>query len=99
MNQLELGVDLKAQGMEQAATSRYSALSFARKIARSIANSRPSRTVTIDDVQHRLLPEGIDLGNAAGSVFKEPCWQFLEYHRSHRASNHARIIAIWQLAA
>jgi D-serine deaminase-like pyridoxal phosphate-dependent protein len=96
------GEEARDVGKEQAALVRQQMLAEARSIAISIASSRRSRLVTIDDVQRELLRRGNytteDLGNAAGSVFRGSAWKFTgRWYKSMRITNHARHVRIWQL--
>ena len=93
----------KAQGMEAAAINRSEVLQVARESAVWVAtNGTPlSRTVTSDDVAYRMQYLGYhysDLGNAAGSIFKEKQWRFTgERIQSRRPAAHAREIKVWRL--
>ena len=90
------GERLKAEGMAKAAINRASALSAARALAKSIGHR--DRYVTADDVHHCLFDyQKEDLGNAAGSIFRGPTWKFTgRWLKSTRASNHARMIRVWE---
>src|SRR5579864_1360760 len=79
----------KKMGMDRAADSRKRELSMASAIALQIAQESPTRTVSIDLVQDRLITLGIDLGNAAGSLFKGGQWECVGFQKSSRVSNHA----------
>lgn len=95
---LAAGESLKEMGMLFAATSRLQELEIARKIAREIAVASPDRTCDADQVQVRLIEMGIDLGNSAGSLFKDARWVWSgKFRKSSRKSNHARIIRVWKL--
>lgn len=86
----------KEQGMQLAADTRQDDLSIARDIARML-NDRFGK-VDADMVQDRLIPRGINLGNAAGSIFKTKEWVHVGYTKSRRKTNHARVISVWTLA-
>ena len=91
----------KGMQLAAAAANRQTILARARAIAVSIASRRPARTVNADDVYRVLIREGYDvekLGNAAGSIFRGPMWEFTNQRKqSVRISNHARQIMIWRL--
>ena len=91
------GLRLKEQGMRQAANNDPTTLEYAREIAKMVA--RINGTVTADDVQLRLDEYGCGpLGNAAGSLFRGPDWEFTgDWRTSDRISNHARMNRVWRL--
>ena len=92
------GDRLKREGMERAADARQGPLKQARRMARFLAQ-QGRLLVTIDDVIEYGFPEltAAELGNAAGSVFKEKCWRLTAQRvKSRRASNHAREIKVWE---
>lgn len=71
---------------------------MAAEIARRIA--KKNRVVTADDVQNELRQIGfnsINLGNAAGVVFRGREWRKVGFVNSTR--NHGRVIAKWELAS
>jgi hypothetical protein len=82
----------KKHGMDMAAAHRAAMLEYARRIAENIA--RTQGYCTSDDVGEAT---GVDLGPAAGSLFKDGNWEFVEWKKSHRVTNHARLIGIWKL--
>ncbi len=87
----------KQEGMRLAAMSNAEKLQIARKIAREIATIT-NGTCTADQVGRRLNKLGIDLGPAAGSVFKTSDWVFTGRRvNSHRKTNHARELKVWAL--
>lgn len=99
-NQFDLfeGKALRDEGMSVSAKNNSLALLQAKAIAKKIALSKEGRTCTIDDVQRVLIDLGINLGMAAGSVFKGSEWVFTgQYIATHRKSSHARQIKVWRL--
>lgn len=92
--------EAKRAGMAQAAEHKGSLLAYARQLAREIACSRPSREVTADDVQAALADAGVSvhaLGNAAGSLFAEGCWQFTgRWEMSRRVHAHRNPLRVWR---
>ena len=99
MEQSELGLQLKEEGMKKAADGRPFLLEVARDTAWMIAIERGE--VTSDDVAEMMEDNGYfwsDLGNARGSVFVGKEWKFTgRYKKSTRPSAHARDIKIWEL--
>ena len=94
------GSQARDTGMAIAAENRNEPLFVAQCIAVWIAENRPDRTVTIDDVIGHLASHGYDwkLGNASGSVFRGKMWQDTGRRlKSSRVSNHRREIRVWQL--
>jgi hypothetical protein len=66
-------------------------------VAFEVAMLRWPREVTFDDVARVLLPRGINLHNAAGSVFKSKEWEFTgKMVPSRRTSNNRRRIMVWR---
>ena len=98
---LNVGKTLREAGKELAAVKRAYVLSYAQMLAVSLANSKPDRCVTADDVYRQLALLGHDgnlLGNAAGSLFRGERWEFTgQRKQSVRISNHARWIMVWRL--
>jgi hypothetical protein len=95
-----LSLRRKKEGMSLAADHRERILDIARSIAQRIALDNPYRLCTADAVQRELIARGIkpkQFGNAAGSLFKNGKWEFVEWKKSRRVSNHARLIGIWRL--
>lgn len=91
------GEERRDAGIEAAASRRYMILVTARNLAYQIA--REKGQVTADDVQEALLGLGISpeaLGNAAGGIFRTGDWVRIGYEKSRRASNNARVVAIWR---
>ncbi len=94
---LAAGLQAKEEGMALAAENRKRLLTVARAIARGIGLVR--REVTMDMVSREMLKRNlpIDLGPAAGSVFKTDQWEWTgRYTKSHRITNHGRMIRIWR---
>ena len=95
--------DLKAsreardEGMDRAAEKRKHDLLLAKSIAVEIAKAAMNQSCSINDVQHRLAILGIDLGNAAGSVFKGGEWERVGFGQAEKVSSHARVISVWRL--
>jgi hypothetical protein len=96
---LKQGEALKKQGMTRAEHRRKTELEYGKFIARKIALEDPNRTCDADRVQMILIDQGIDLGNAAGMLFREKGeWQWTgEFMKSARKTNHARLLRIWRL--
>lgn len=93
------GERLKQEGMEKSAMSRTALLALARSLAVALAGEK-DRSISIDDVQKELMAMGHDpekLGNAAGSVFRGPRWEWAGVTHSRRTSNHRRMIKTWRL--
>ena len=91
----------KRDGLATAAEgNRRDMLTSARVVAREIAAQRP-QGITADDVVLALVERGHDvhsLGNAAGSLFRGPEWQFTgERRRSVRIHAHANELKVWRL--
>ena len=94
----QLGKEAALDKHEQG--KRIRCLARARVLAEEIAQSRPSRQLTIDAVQHHLAREGYmpaDLGLAAGVVFRGKQWCKVGTRRSTRATSHARDVNVWEL--
>ena len=91
----------KEQGIARASWSRSQLLDEARRIAYDIASRNGD--VTYDDVYREMLKLGLhpeNMGNAAGSVFRDPTVFVFTGHwvKSKRVTNHARVNRIWTLA-
>lgn len=96
---LAVGVAQRDAGIEAAKAARRQLVKVAKEIAKATAAERETRLITIDDVYRILAMKGHDtsqLGNAAGSIFKDPCWEFVGWRQSERTSNHARSVRIWK---
>jgi len=90
----------KAAGMLLAAERRDDVLQVARRIAREIATQRPDG-ITADDLVQELVRRGHGvhcLGNAAGSLFRGPEWEFTgQRKKSARVHAHANKLKVWRL--
>lgn len=96
---IDKGEALKEAGVALASNKRSAELEIAQAVARDIAKSAADNTCTADQVQAVLLSRGINLGNAAGAIFKGRNWTMVGVKKSARVSNHARILRIWKLVA
>ena len=87
----------KATGKTLAADRNPEMLETFRRIARELGQDGDE--VDIDNVRERAEQEGIQYtpGNWMGSVFNEPCWQFIRFRRATHASAHARPVGVWRL--
>jgi hypothetical protein len=86
----------KEAGMARAADKRPAELEYARTIAKQIARVRGE--VTADDVQAVLQAEGIELKNAAGSIFRDPAFEWTgRFHLSTRKESHRNRLLTWRL--
>ena len=97
---LAKGRKRKEEGMALAADNQLDWLQVARNIAVEIAKRDPNRCCNADAVGLELYKRhGITtLGPAAGSLFKEPHWEFTGQRvLSKRKSNHARELKLWRL--
>lgn len=92
---------LKLRGMRVAAEERICLL-IAAKVRAVVVARNLGRPITIDDV-FASFEDGVGvltpamLGNAAGSVFKGPEWEFVAFVKSTRPSNHSRMVRSWRL--
>jgi hypothetical protein len=93
------GREEKDAGMLKAARRRATLLAYARDVAQEIARESPYRFCNADQVGERMVIQGVkeNLGPAAGSLFRGEQWEFVEWKRSARITNHARLIGIWKL--
>jgi hypothetical protein len=94
---LSEGIRRKEEGLDLASRTRRDALAAAKLIAMQLAARRPDRTITIDDIQEVIIPMGINLGPAAGSVFRGRDWEFVGTRKTKRKTSHARPVSIWRL--
>ena len=91
---------LRDAGKDRAATERRELLEKAQEYV-GFCYDLGAREITADDVyalmeSHDLHPER--LGNAWGSVFKGPEWEWTgEWRQSTRVSNRGRYIRVWRL--
>ena len=91
---------LRDDGMLSAAQGRLKALMMARSIAQLLAHTNGK--VTADEVRKEFQSAGgdwaNDLGNAAGSIFKEKSkWECVGFENSTVATSHARALRVWRL--
>ena len=86
---------LKEVGQERAANNRPKELEYARSVARQLAQK--NGTVTADDVQAVLIKQGIELKNAAGSLFKKGFEWTGEFVNSRRVKAHSNLLRRWRL--
>ena len=71
---------------------------FAKIIAVELAKKNYLNLVTIDDVQQNLAESGfnsVDLGNAAGALFRNKNWVKQSLVKSTRKGNR-RMVAVWK---
>lgn len=95
-NQLELGLQLKREGMELAADNRREVLDVARAYA--IWYAERHGEVHADDVANYVERMGLPpLGPAAGSVFAGKIWRRVGMRATTRRRNHARLYPVWAL--
>ena len=92
---LEAGREARDLGMEIAARNKAWGIAIARREARRIALE--CGTVNINQVQRAIAGYGVNLGNAAGSVFKGKEWERVGFGQADRVRSHARIISVWKL--
>ncbi|MCC9603531.1 hypothetical protein LOC67_23525 [Stieleria sp. JC731] len=95
-------MDRKERGMQLAAnkSDKFPLLLEARQIAEALAIAHPKRETNADKVSAVLVARGIDLGPAAGSLFRGRQWQFTGKRiKSAKVSNHAREIKVWRLVS
>jgi hypothetical protein len=101
MQQVSPQMTLAEAGMGLALSRRLNLVEDVRVRVRAIALSRADRTATADDVDTALAAirrTHMELGNAAGSIFRDGRWLCTgEWRSSTRLSNHARPIRVWQL--
>lgn len=93
----ELAEKKKQEGMRLASMNRVEQLKLARGIARMLAHRNGD--VNADEVGGQLyqLYKIKTLGPAAGSIFKEACWQFTgRFVKSARTTNHSRLLRVWR---
>jgi hypothetical protein len=88
----DVGMTLSAQAREILLTQ-----------ARLLAHEHAARhgTVTADDVAALMAAAGLnyaDLGNAAGSVFREGFVWTGDVRQSARVSTHRRLVRVWRIA-
>lgn len=87
----------KEIGMARAAAANKEQLSIARQIAKELALATSTLECNADMVQEKLIQKGIDLGNAAGSIFRGNDWQFTgRFVKSERVHAHANLLRVWK---
>jgi hypothetical protein len=101
MAQVSPQMSLAEAGMHFAVARRSPLVDAIRLRVRVLAQCREDRTATADDVDIALADlkrTHAELGNAAGSIFRDGCWRFTgDWRASTRDSNHARPVRVWQL--
>lgn len=86
----------KERGMKRAADRRSKALEYARSVAKNLA--RIHGEISADHVQKILLAEGIELKNAAGSLFRDPAFEWTgRFTKSDRENAHRNRLMLWRL--
>lgn len=86
----------KVVGMNRAANNRPVELEYARNVAKQLARAKGE--ITADQVQEILIAQGIELKNAAGSIFKDPAFEFAgRYEKSARVKAHSNLLRVWRL--
>ncbi len=93
----QLGLQLKAEGMDWVARRGDLMLEWLRHAARAFA--RMEGSVTIDDVRGMADTRGIipHHQNLFGAVFRGHEWVCGGFKPSTRPSNHGRLIRVWRL--
>lgn len=90
------GRKLRDEGMALAADSKAQILLVAKQIANRLARASANGTCDIDQVQAEMIKLDLDLGMAAGSVFKGKDWAYFGLKPTARKTSHARKIVIWK---
>lgn len=81
-----------------AANAKDSLLCRARQVAIDIANRSDDKTCHADLVREEMGEAYLELGPAAGSIFKGDCWVFSGRRvLSGLPANHARELKVWKL--
>lgn len=89
---------LKKEGMERAARNRHIPLARGREIAIVLARARTDQECHAGLVQPFMVVEGLDMGNAAGSLFKESHWIFAHrWEENGMTTAHGREVRVWRL--
>jgi hypothetical protein len=89
----------KEQGINAAVKSHSKVFGIAKNLAVQLAQSNAIGVTNADAVQAALVKQGytsIDLGNAAGALFRGKNWKKYNTQKSTRDGNHAREITNWQ---
>jgi hypothetical protein len=79
--------------------SRVRVFGVAKEAAVKLAKQNFSSLVSADDVQDELRKLGyssLDLGNAAGNLFRGKNWKKVSTKKSTRSGNNAREISVWK---
>lgn len=98
-NQFDLfkALQAKEEGIDRATHGREESLQIGKDIARKIA-LQGDGTCHADLVQKELIEMGIDLGPAAGALFKGKEWEFTgKWVTGQRVHNHGHVLRIWRL--
>jgi hypothetical protein len=91
------GEQLKLEGMTRAADNNGMILKLYQSTAERLG--RMGYPITIDTVHLELAIYGlgpVDIGNAAGSVFKGKDWERVGFRKADRFSSHARMLSLWK---
>jgi hypothetical protein len=77
---------------------RLTVIKACRAAMVSLALTRTKRTVTSDDAQAWLISTNTltHLGNAMGSMFRCPGWQYAGTAKTKRPEGHARRVSVWR---
>lgn len=92
----------KEIGLKRTQSSHKIELAYARKVAKSIAMKRFTRTVSIDDIDRVYTNKGASLwdslGQAAGAVFRnQDDWKFTgQMKKRGRGVSHSRLVMVWK---
>src|ERR1700680_1051600 len=90
----------KSKGMRAAATAHQELLAEVKLALIRIAHGRSDGCVTADDAARWMIEQGLSpgaLGNASGSLFRDPEWELVSYCPSERASRHRNRLGVWRL--
>jgi hypothetical protein len=96
----EAGQAAKEQGLDRACNPFYRRQLIA--CAKSVAHLLADQTgpTTFDDVYKFMEDAGWHpevIGNAAGSIFRDPWFECIGWKPSERVTNHKRPIRVWRL--
>ncbi len=96
---LEEGKHRKAEGQDLVEHNGPWFAAWAREELTKIAESRPSRTVDIDDLRYAAIAQGIKPhhSNCWGPVFKNKRWELVRRKHSTFITNNAHLINVWRL--
>lgn len=101
--QLELALKARDRGIERVRGRNHVFIQAMRKVAVLIAESRPDRTVTADDLRE-WLKDHPEVGeptsyNAYGAIFsRNPDFEFHGYYTSRQKQGHGNLIRRWRLS-